>query len=316
MLTKRNNTDRPTEIVLVANEKGGCGKSTTCLCLGNVLTALGYKVLIIDFDPSANLSYSALSAFPDRSLYDVFDKKIPISDIIVETPFGYVAPAVKELVNLDGDFSAPVESKSLTEIASRWIGMRGSDFMLASYLRKDKRFNIHDYFDFVIIDSAPSDNNLITNAVLAADSVIVPCELSAASVNGLRMFVSTIASTNTTYNMDIYFDGLLTVKYSEKTSPDRNMAQSIEELCSSSEALNHPYETKVRLSSSMRNVMDKGEPVLNYLANGYAATDSINMALEFLHRRGLSPKLDFPGVTKDETGRYRYVRPLKKEKEA
>lgn len=312
-LQKRTST-RPMEVVLVANEKGGVGKTTTSLCLANCLTAMGYQVCILDLDPSANLSCAALPENPALSLYDVFDKRIPLSEILVKTPFGYVAPSIKDVPDLGGDLSAPVESKSLTQIANRWLSVRGAEYMLTALLRNDKRFNPSEYFDFVIIDSAPSDNILITNAIIAADAVIVPCELAAASINGLQMFLGSIANTHQYYKTNVGFDGMLMVKYSEKAGSDRNMAKIIDELCEAYDI--RRYNTKIRHSDTMRTAMDNCRPILDYLNVGNAATDSINMALEFLQKRDLAPLTHSPYITQEENGKLVYRKPAKCGKEA
>lgn len=298
-LQKRTST-RPMEVVLVANEKGGVGKTTTSLCLANCLTALGYRVLIADMDPSANLSCAALPQNPSVSLYDVFDGRITLPEVIVHTEIADIAPSIKDVPNLDDDFTAPVNSKSLTQIANRWIGVRGAEYMLAAALRKSKRYNLEDYYDFVILDSPPSDNILITNCIVAADAVIVPCDLSASSVNGLQMFLGSIANANAYYNTNVSFDGMLQVKYSEETKPERAMAKAIEQLCSDHNI--RCYQTKIRDSSNMKDAMDNCRPILDYVSNGNGATDSMNMTLEFLRIRNMEPLTQFPGVERMPDG--------------
>ena len=301
------------EIVLIANEKGGVGKTTTTLCLANCLTALGYSVMIADMDPSANLSVAALPDTPNLSLYDVFDGRCTLPEVLVETPFGYIAPSVTVTPGFD-DEEAVVDSKSLTQIANRLIGVRGGEYMLSSLLRKSKHYDLNNRFDFILIDSAPSDNILILNAIVAADSVIVPVELSAAAVDGLQMFLGSISNAHTYYKTNVAFDGMLTVKYAEESGSDRKMAALIDQLC---QAYNIPrYATKIRHSELMRTALDAAKPILDYRhLNGHGPVDSMNMALEFLQKRGLKPRADFPGVQTDENGNYYYKRPGKAEKE-
>lgn len=310
MLPNRDMT-RPMEVVLIANEKGGVGKTTTTLCLGNCLTALGYSVLIADMDPSANLSVAALPLKPTHSLYNVFDGSCTLPDILVKTPFGYIAPSNKEVPDLDGDLT-PVDSKSLTQIANRLIGVRGGEYMLNALLRKSKKYDLNKHFDFVLLDSAPSDNILILNSIIAANSVIVPVELSAAAVDGLQMFLGSISNAHAYYKTNVGFDGMLIVKYSEDTSSERKMAAILDNLC---EAYDIPrYDTRIRHSATMRSALDNCKPILDYLSNGHGAEDSMNMTLEFLRNRGLTPRVKFPGVRQDNNGQWFYKRPSKTEK--
>lgn len=309
---EKRTTTQPMEVVLIANEKGGVGKTTTTLNLANCLTAFGYKVLVLDMDPSANLSAAALQNDPALSLYDVFDGRVSLPEVLVDTPFGYVAPSIKVLPGLDGEMSAP-NSKSLTQIANRLLGVRGGEYMLSAHLRKSSKYNLEEYFDFVLIDSAPSDNILILNSIVAADSVIVPVELSASAVNGLQMFLGSIATARDYYRTNVGFDGMLVVKYAEDTSSDRTMAKIIDQLCQQFQIPR--YATKIRYSATMRSAMDTCRPILDFISNGHGAVDSLNMTLEFLRKRNLTPLTDFPGIQTQPDGNLVYIRPTKAKKE-
>lgn len=307
-----NRTDktRPAEVVLIANEKGGVGKTSSCLGLACSLEALGYRVLICDMDPSANLSTAILEEMPEKSLYDVFMGTCRLPDCLVKTPFGDVAPSVKNLPDLDGEMIAG-DSKSLTQIANQMIGRRGGEYFLKQILRKTPGFDLNEHYDFVLIDSAPSDNILITNAIIAANSVIVPVELSMAAIDGLQMFLGSISSAHEYYQTTVAFDGMLTVKYSEEGSSDRKVAALLDKLCA---AYKIPrYDTRIRFSKTMRAALDSGKPILEYIYNGHGGADTLNMTLEFLRKRGLHPRNAYPGVAQNEDGNWVYSKPIKKE---
>ena len=306
----RTDKSRPAEIVLIANEKGGVGKTSTALGLACSLIALGYSVMICDMDPSANLSTTILNEMPKLSLYDAFTGDCRLPDCLVQTPFGDVAPSVKNLPDLDGTMSTG-DVKSLTQIANQLLGVRGGEYFLSRMLRKTPGFDLNEHYDFVIIDSAPSDNILITNAIVAANSVIVPVELSMAAIDGLQMFLGSISTAHEFYKTTVSFDGMLTVKYSEEGSSDRKVAALLNDLCATYQIPR--YDTKIRFSKTMRAALDNGKPILEYIHNGHGGADTLNMTLEFLRKRGLKPRNAYPGVVQDENGNWVYLKPSKKE---
>ena len=304
------------EIVLIANEKGGTGKSATVHCLANALTALGYRVLAVDFDPSGNLSRATLPDFPSKVLYDVFNGDCTVSDAIYRTDICDVLPTVKDLT-LD---VAPAEefllasrnSKSLTQIAERLKGRAGAEMLLRSLLRSEK-YGLLERYDFILIDSAPSDNILVTNAIVAADSILIPCEPSQAGLDGVWMFASSVATARRSYvHAQAQIDGIILTKYTEEFGNNLESIRSIREAAEAHEI--YLYSTVMRNSGNVSHAMDHARPILSYLygiGSGHGPVDALNLALEFLAARGLEPKTEFPGVQHKENGDLYYARPAK-----
>lgn len=304
------------EIILIGNEKGGTAKTTTTLSLATCLTALGYRVLAADFDPSGNLSYTALPDIPDTVLYDVFTGKASLQDAIVHTDFCDVLPTIKEMLpdeeDDDDTFKPYMSSKSLSDLAVAWEVMpvdpkrpakKGK--FLAAVLRNYPNYKLADHYDFVFIDTPPSDNILVHNAIVAADSLLIPCEPTNNSLDGLYMFCDSVKQAERRYSTSIAYDGLVLSKYSEKKGSFRKAVSAIDETCREKEI--YRYRTVMRDSADFTHSMDNSRSILEYLSSGNAATDSLNLALEFLERRGLEPKKEFPGVNKDADGHWRYA---------
>lgn len=299
------------EIVLVANEKGGSCKTTTALSLANCLAALGYAVLLTDMDPSGNLTCAALPEAPTKVLYDVFDGTVKLPDAIVHTDICDILPTAKDTDNgntLGADPLLTMNSKSLGQIADRWVGRSGTEYMLTALLRNYPGYKLADHYDFVIVDTGPSDNILVRNAIIAADTVIVPCDPSVGSLDGLMMFLNSVKSAQTYYKTNVKFDGLLFAKFSERWGSQRD---TIEDIQQASECLGiRCYRTKIRESGNFPDAIRKCRPILDYLkGSGNAAVDSMNMALEFLESRGMKPLVEFPGVQYDSEGHMVYIRP-------
>lgn len=306
------------EYVMVANEKGGCGKTTTVLSLSTCLTALGYRVLCVDLDPSGNLTCAALPDLPTKVLYDVFEGTVRLPEAIVRTDFGDVLPTAKDLPVPDNgpeDTYLPLmqtSTKSLSQIADRLIGQPGAEQVLRRMLRKFPGFKLSDHYDFVLIDVGPSDNVLVRNAIYACDDVLIPCEQDSGALNGVHFITNSIRNIEQIYNKQIPVDGLLVVNYSENWGSQRKSSGDIDYAC---ELLGiSKYRTVIRNSANFPDSHRTNRPILDFVANGNGATDSMNMALEFLERRGLEPREEYPGVTKDADGHWVFNR-IRKGKE-
>lgn len=303
------------EIILIANEKGGTAKTTTCLALANCLTALGFKTLVADTDPSGNLSAAALPDFPKHVLYDVFRGKCSVQDAIVTTEIADVLPTLKDLGDTreqsgTGRFVLR-ERKTLTSIFSDMESEKDGENLLSYLLRFSE---LEKTYDFVIMDSAPSDSVLITNAIVAADSIIVPCEPASASANGLYMFIRSVQNAinfrqklapqlpEGTYDPNLNLDGLVLTRYSDDWKTRREQIENILEMAKNLDM--NVYSTKFRNSSAFEESMNECRPILDYVNRGFGASDAMNFTLEFLAKRGLAPRVSFPGVFKDEKGNF------------
>ncbi len=300
------------EIVLIANEKGGTGKTATAICLANALTGLGYKVLAVDFDPSGSLSSGALPENPEWVLYDVFIGACPLDKAIYHTDICDILPTVKEIdvdvAPAEGFLLGTRDNKSLTRLADRLAGRAGAEQVLRSLLRT-KQHHLAEKYDFIIIDSAPSDNILVTNAIVAADSILIPCEPSADSLDGIWEFMSSMIAASRNYvGAKAQVDGIVLARCSEQYACYRSSIQDIQ-TAADTRGL-YLYRTRMRMSANIPDAMRNYRPILDYLnSSGVGAVDALNLALEFLESRGLEPKTEFPGVWKDTEGHLFYSRP-------
>lgn len=308
------------EIVLVANEKGGSGKSATVHTLANALTGLGYRVLAVDFDPSGNLSRAILPDFPQWVLYDVFTGACKLDQAIYHTDICDVLPTIKELeldiAPADAFLLQSKNSKSLTQLANRLAGRTGAEVILRNLLRNEQH-DLASRYDFILIDSAPSDNILVTNAIVAADSIIIPCEPSQPGLDGVWMFISSVTTARRSYiHAKAEIDGIVMTKYTEDGSNFKESIQSIRDAAAQNNI--YLYNTVMRHSNNVSHAMGHCRPILSYLdsflGSGHGPVDALNLALEFLSARGLEPKKEFPGVQRSEDGTLFYSKPKKEAK--
>lgn len=180
------------KIIAVANQKGGVGKTTTSINLSASLAHLGKKVLLIDVDPQSNttrgIGFDA--SLLDVSVYDVLLDMQDVHDVIVHTSFPtlYLIPGSIDLAGMD------------IEVAH----LPNRLHLLRNQLEK-----IKDEFDYIFIDCPPSLGLLSLNALVAADSVIIPMQCEYYSMEGIVMLLNTIRKIQTSDNPGISIEGIL-----------------------------------------------------------------------------------------------------------
>ncbi len=161
------------KIVAIVNQKGGVGKTTTCVNLAAALKAAGQRVLLCDFDPQANAtSGMGVDKTVSNGIYDVLINGVATENAIVRTPYGDVLPS----------------SKALAGAGVELIGMDGAAVSADGW-----RWNrCADNYDFMFIDCPPSLELLTLNALCAADSLLVPVQGEYYALEGLTDLMNTV----------------------------------------------------------------------------------------------------------------------------
>lgn len=320
------------EIIAIASEKGGCGKTSTVTMLSNGLTALGYRVLMVDFDPSANLTGNTLPGTPDITIYDVFvDEEIEVTQAIYKASVADILPTNKTLryAPLTPDQEQNKKrfvfksSKSLTEIADMLKSgqMPGNPIELLKATLLDEQANLSAKYDFVVIDTPASDDILTRIALYAADRVIIPTTAVSDSVDCFMKCLSTIGmiQRQTAKNTPL-IDGIALSLYpGEKKKQDQYAcASAVQHLATTAERFNfHIYETRLRESYIVKDALTRNLPLLHdkyiFSGNPHAPEDAINFTLEFLGRKGMEPKT-IPCYVKKTGEKWCWQKPAPKKK--
>lgn len=289
------------EVILSANEKGGACKTANTLLLATCLKVLGYRVLVMDLDPTGNFSQASLPVIPNTVLYDVLNFTVDPTEAICHADICDILPTKRDdspaitpaSVAAKGFPRKPKNRKSLNALFASYFGQPDWEKLVRSLCDC-----FPDDYDFILLDSPPSDGPIITNCICAADSVLIPCEPSASSVDGLKYFITSAIDANANAELD----GLVFSKYDESSETRREYAEKITRLAND-EGI-RIYKTKIRNSPSVQTAMNNSRSILDYMYRGNGASDAMNFTLEFLRYRELEPKKAYPGVFQDENGEW------------
>jgi chromosome partitioning protein len=219
-------------VFAVANQKGGVAKTTTTQALGVTWSAHGKRVLLVDADPQASLTYS-MGVDPDaleRSLYDVLVDKVPTEDVIVSTGGVDLLPATIDL--------ASAEIQLMSRAGREYALSRALGPMAAAH-------------DITLVDCPPSLGLLTINALTAADEVLVPMLCDTLSARGVTQLRDTIADVREYTNPRLVLRGVIATMYDSRTRLGRDVLDDMRER-SGLDVLEPPVPRSVRVAEAPR----------------------------------------------------------------
>ncbi|WP_303902386.1 ParA family protein [Thiohalomonas denitrificans] len=249
-------------IIAVANQKGGVAKTTTCINLGASFAATKRRVLVVDLDPQANATVGSGVDRDEleRSSYDVLLDGVAPAEVIVRAEeAGYdVLPTTSDLT------AAEVEL----------MGAEGRERRLRSALRP-----IAAEYDFILIDCPPSLNMLTVNALVAADSVLIPMQCEYYALEGLSALLDTIEQIRGSVNPALEVEGLLRTMF----DPRNNLAVDV-----SRQLITHfgdkVYRTVIPRNVRLAEAPSHGVPAMAYDRVSRGAVSYLALAGEILRR--------------------------------
>ena len=195
--------------IAIVNQKGGVGKTTTCVNLAAALTEAGQRVLLCDFDPQANsTSGMGVDKTVSKGVYDALIGEIPVEDAVVHTKYGDVLPS----------------NKALAGAGVELIAMDRREFLL-----KDALARLKDRYDFLFIDCPPSLELLTLNALCAADGVIIPMQCEYYALEGLTDLVGSVKRVRAEKNKNLRIVALLRVMFDTRITLQQQVSTQLEE---------------------------------------------------------------------------------------
>lgn len=245
------------KIIAVVNQKGGVGKTTTCVNLTAALHSLGKKVLLCDFDPQAN-STSGFGAekIGANCTYNLVIDGLPAEDAIRNTPYGDLLPS----------------HKMLSGAGVELVGEDGREYKLRKAL-----LPLKDRYDFIFIDCPPSLELLTLNGLCAADTVLIPVQCEYYALEGVTDLVGTLKAVKNNFNRLLEVEGVVMTMFSARTRLCEEVEREVRWFFDKS-VYNSVIPRNIRISEAPSH----GMPVVAYDKRSRGAKAYSALAKEFL----------------------------------
>jgi chromosome partitioning protein len=252
--------------IVIANQKGGVGKTTTAINLSASIAAAEYKTLLIDIDPQANSTSGIGIEQNDKSVYEVLVGLEKVDNCIVNTymPFLDLLPSTIDLVGAEVEL----------------VSMDSREFLLKNALK-----DIEDKYDFIFIDCPPSLGLLTLNSLTCADSVLIPVQCEYFALEGLGKLLNTINIVKKNLNENLNIEGVLLTMFDTRLRLSHQVVEEVKKYFGSK-----VYNTVIHRNVRLSEAPSYSKPVILYDASSVGAQNYISLASELLQRSNLEPK--------------------------
>ncbi len=228
--------------VSIFNQKGGVGKTTTCINFAAALGNKGKKTLLVDVDPQGN-STSGVGIDKsniETSAYDVLINDVPANEVVLETEFKnlYILPANMDLAGAELE---------LAELENRFATLKRA---LAPLVME---------YDFIIIDCPPSLGLLSLNALAASDTLIVPLQCEYYALEGLSQLISTVRTVKQNYNEHLELEGIIFTMYDNRLKLNQQVMDEVDKFFPKK-----AYKTRIPRSVKLAEAPSFGKPIIYY----------------------------------------------------
>jgi chromosome partitioning protein len=267
-LAPRTQAAKPPRVLALANQKGGVGKTTTAINLGNALAAIGERVLIIDLDPQGNASTGLGIERRDRrcSTYDVLTGEASMRSAILATavPRLHIAPSTLDLAGFELEISTS----------------RDRTFRLRNALSGINNANSGgEDFTYLLVDCPPSLNLLTVNAMAAANAILVPLQCEFFALEGLSQLLKTFEQVKATLNPDLTIHGIVLTMYDARNNLSNQVVADVRAFKGAK-----VYDTVIPRNVRVSEAPSYGKPVLVYDLKCAGSEAYLRLATEIMQR--------------------------------
>jgi len=252
------------KVITIVNQKGGVGKTTTAVNLAASLALAEKDILIIDTDPQGN-STSGLGISRDnlqRSLYDVYTGNSDILNVMIKTGIEHLSilPSTIDLLGIEIEI----------------INEEGRESILSKAINPVK-----ENFRYIFIDCPPSLGLLTLNALVAADSLLIPVQCEYYALEGLSLLMQTIRMVRSSFNPNLEIEGILLTMYDSRNNLSEEVAKEVRKYFG-----NKVYNTIIPRNVTLGEAPSFGKPVILYDIKSKGAQSYLSLAKEMLSENG------------------------------
>ena len=250
------------QIIVLANQKGGVGKTTTSINLGAALAQAGQRVLLVDIDAQGNATSGSGvdKSILEHDSYDVIVEQTPLHEVIVATDNYDLVPAT--------------------------IQLSGAEIELAKQPQREYRLKaaletVRDDYDFILIDNPPALGLMTVNAFTAADAILIPVQTEFYALEGLGLLLNTIELVRQQFNPNLDVAGILLTMYDGRTNLAKQVAQEVRSYFD-----DKVYDTIIPRSVRLSEAPSYGQAIIDFDPRSVGAQMYNNLAQEVLKQYG------------------------------
>lgn len=230
------------QIISVANQKGGVGKTTTTVNLGACLASLGKQVLLVDMDAQGNATSGVGIRKPDvtQDIYDVLVNELPIAEATIAT-----------------------EHENLS-IVPATLQLAGAEIELTSMMARESRLKsslaeVNNQYDYILIDCPPSLGHLTINSFTASDSILIPVQCEYYALEGLSQLLNTVRLVQKHFNPELEIEGVLLTMYDARTNLGNEVVEEVRKYFREK-----VYDTVIPRNIRLSEAPSHGKPIIDY----------------------------------------------------
>lgn len=249
------------KVISISNQKGGVGKTTTTGAVAAGYKQKGYKVLCVDLDPQANLSFSAGAETED-------------------------CPTIYEILKGEAKASFSIQKLPSFDVISSNILLSGIELEFTQtgreYLLKENLAQVKDKYDYIFIDTPPALSILTVNAFTASDYIIIPMIADIFSLQGIAQLSETIDRVRKYCNPNLKVEGIVLTKYNKRTVLSREIKGTAELIAKELKTI--IFNTTIRSSVAIMEAQTNQQDIFNYAPKNTATQDYKELVEEFIER--------------------------------